>query len=276
MAEQYGDPRRSPLVQREEARAFSELEMVSADPITVVMSEKGWIRAAKGHDIDPGSLSYKSGDSFKMAARGRSNQPLVILDSTGRAYTLASHNLPSARGQGEPVTGRINPPSGASFEGMMMGAQEQLFLLASDAGYGFVAKLGDLQSKNRAGKAAISLPKGARVMAPAPVDAVQGAWVAAATTEGRLLVFPLDELPQLARGKGNKIIGIPPARVQSRDEFVVALQVITERDSLVIYAGKRHIKLKFSELEHYRGERGRRGNKLPRGFQKVDAMTRDG
>ncbi|MCB1733039.1 MAG: DNA topoisomerase IV subunit A, partial [Halieaceae bacterium] len=250
--------------------------MVSADPITVVMSEKGWIRAAKGHDIDPGSLSYKSGDGFKMAARGRSNQPLVILDSTGRAYTLASHNLPSARGQGEPVTGRINPPSGASFEGMMMGAQEQLFLLASDAGYGFVAKLGDLQSKNRAGKAAISLPKGARVMAPAPVDAVQGAWVAAATTEGRLLVFPLDELPQLARGKGNKIIGIPPARVQSRDEFVVAVQVITERDSLVIYAGKRHIKLKFSELEHYRGERGRRGNKLPRGFQKVDAMTRDG
>ena len=276
VAEQYGDPRRSPLVQREEARAFSELEMVSADPITVVMSEKGWIRAAKGHDIDPGSLSYKSGDGFKMAARGRSNQPLVILDSTGRAYTLASHNLPSARGQGEPVTGRINPPSGASFEGMMMGAQEQLFLLASDAGYGFVAKLGDLQSKNRAGKAAISLPKGARVMAPAPVDAVQGAWVAAATTEGRLLVFPLDELPQLARGKGNKIIGIPPARVQSRDEFVVAVQVITERDSLVIYAGKRHIKLKFSELEHYRGERGRRGNKLPRGFQKVDAMTRDG
>ena len=275
VAEQYGDPRRSPLVQREEARAFSELEMVSADPITVVMSEKGWIRAAKGHDIDPGSLSYKSGDSFKMAARGRSNQPLVILDSTGRAYTLASHNLPSARGQGEPVTGRINPPSGASFEGMMMGAQEQLFLLASDAGYGFVAKLGDLQSKNRAGKAAISLPRGARVMAPAPVDAVQGAWVAAATTEGRLLVFPLDDLPQLARGKGNKIIGIPPARVQSRDEFVVALQVITERDSLVIYAGKRHIKLKFSELEHYRGERGRRGNKLPRGFQKVDAMTRD-
>jgi len=276
VAEKYGDPRRSPLVQREEARAFSELEMITADPITVVMSEKGWIRAAKGHDIDPGSLSYKSGDSFKMAVRGRSNQPLVILDSTGRAYTLASHNLPSARGQGEPVTGRINPPSGASFEGMMMGADDQLFLLASDAGYGFVAKLADLQSKNRAGKAAISLPRGGCVMAPVPVADVQGAWVAAATTEGRLLVFPLEELPQLARGKGNKIIGIPPARVQSRDEFVVALQVITERDSLVIYAGKRHIKLKFSELEHYLGERGRRGNKLPRGFQKVDAMTLEG
>lgn len=275
VAEQYGDPRRSPLVQREEARAFSELEMVGADPITVVMSEKGWIRAAKGHEIDPASLSYKSGDSFKMAVRGRSNQPLVMLDSTGRAYTLASHNLPSARGQGEPVTGRLNPPSGATFEGMMMGAEEQLFLLASDAGYGFVAKLADLQSKNRSGKAALSLPKGARVLPPAPVAAVPGSHVAAVTTEGRLLVFPLEELPQLARGKGNKIIGIPPARVQSRDEFVVAVQVVSEQQSLVVYAGKRHIKLKFSELEHYRGERGRRGNKLPRGFQKVDAMSLD-
>ena len=275
VAEKYGDQRRSPLAQREEARAFSELEMISADPITVVMSEKGWIRAAKGHEIDPASLSYKSGDSFKMAVRGRSNQPLVMLDSTGRAYTLASHNLPSARGQGEPVTGRLNPPSGATFEGMMMGAEEQLFLLASDAGYGFVAKLADLQSKNRSGKAALSLPKGARVLPPAPVAAVPGSHVAAVTTEGRLLVFPLEELPQLARGKGNKIIGIPPARVQSRDEFVVAVQVVSEQQSLVVYAGKRHIKLKFSELEHYRGERGRRGNKLPRGFQKVDAMSLD-
>ena len=210
-----------------------------------------------------------------MCAFGRSNQPVVILDSTGRAYSVPSHNLPSARGQGEPVTGRLNPPSGATFEGMMMGAEEQLFLLASDAGYGFVAKLADLQSKNRSGKAALSLPKGARVLPPAPVAAVPGSHVAAVTTEGRLLVFPLEELPQLARGKGNKIIGIPPARVQSRDEFVVAVQVVSEQQSLVVYAGKRHIKLKFSELEHYRGERGRRGNKLPRGFQKVDAMSLD-
>jgi topoisomerase-4 subunit A len=272
VAEKFGDDRRSPLVSRPEARAFSELEMVSADPVTVVMSEKGWIRGAKGHDIDPGSLSYKSGDGFKMAVRGRTNQPVVILDSTGRAYTVASHNLPSARGQGEPVTGRINPPSGASFEGMMMGAEDQLFLLASDAGYGFVAKLGDLQTKNRAGKAAISLPKGARVLQPSPIAAIEGSWVAAVSNEGRLLVFPLADLPQLSRGKGNKIIGIPAARVQSREEFVVAVQVITGRNSLLVYAGKRHIKLKFSELEHYRGERGRRGNKLPRGFQKVDAI----
>ncbi len=272
IAEKYGDERRSPLVLRDEAKAFSALELLTADPITVVMSEKGWIRAAKGHDIDPTSLSYKSGDEFKMAVRGRSNQPVVILDSTGRAYTVASHNLPSARGQGEPVTGRINPPSGATFEGMMMGADDSLYLLASDAGYGFVAKLGDLQTKNRAGKAALTLPKGGRVLQPAAIASTDGAWVTAVSNEGRLLVFPLEDLPQLVRGKGNKIIGIPGARVQSREEFVIAVQVLTEADSLVVYAGKRHISLKFSELEHYKGERGRRGNKLPRGFQKVDHM----
>ena len=275
VAEQYGDDRRSPLAEREEAKAFSELELISADPITVVLSEKGWIRGAKGHDIDPTSLSYKSGDGFKLAVRGRSNQPAVILDSTGRAYSVPAHNLPSARGQGEPVTGRINPPSGATFEGLMMGDEDQLYLLASDAGYGFVAKLGDLQTKNKAGKAALSLPKGGEVLQPVPILGPEGASVVAITNEGRMLVFPLSDLPQLARGKGNKIIGIPGARVQSREEFVVGVQVMVEKEVLVVHAGKRHINLKFSELEHYRGERGRRGNKLPRGFQKVDAMTVD-
>ncbi len=272
VAEKYGDDRRSPLVGREEAKAFSELELVAADPITVVMSEKGWIRAAKGHDIDPTSLSYKSGDSYKMSATGRSNQPAVIIDSTGRAYTVASHNLPSARGQGEPVTGRINPPSGATFEGLMMGEESVLFLLASDAGYGFVARLGDLQSKNRAGKAALTLPKGGRVLQAAAIPVMDDAMVAAVSNEGRLLIFPLADLPQMSRGKGNKIIGIPAARVKEREEFVISVQVITPGDSLVIHSGKRHHSIKFSDLEHYRGERGRRGNKLPRGFQKVDRM----
>jgi topoisomerase-4 subunit A len=272
-AEQYGDERRSPLKSRDEARAFSELELMSADPITVVLSEKGWIRAAKGHEVESASLSYKSGDAFKLDARGRSNQPTVILDSTGRAYTLASHNLPSARGQGEPVTGRINPPSGATFEGLLLADEQQRFLLASDAGYGFVAVYSDLQTKNRAGKGVLSLPKGGRVLQPSPVPAENaGAWVAALSNEGRLLVFPLADLPQLARGKGNKILGIPSARVQAREEFLVTVQVINETQSLVIQAGKRHLTLKFTELEHYRGERGRRGNKLPRGFQKVDGM----
>ena len=273
VAEKFGDERRSPLVARPEAKAFSELELVTADPITVVMSEKGWIRAAKGHDIDPTSLSYKSGDSFKMLAFGRSNQPVVILDSTGRAYSVPSHNLPSARGQGEPLTGRINPPSGATFTGMMMGVEDSMYLLASDAGYGFVAKLGDLQSKNRAGKAVISLPKGAQVLQPAAMSSVEEALVAAVSSEGRLLIFPLADLPQMARGKGNKIIGIPPARLQAREEFVVAVQVFTAQDTLLIHSGKRHQSFKLKDLEHYLGERGRRGNKLPRGFQKVDRMV---
>jgi topoisomerase-4 subunit A len=273
VAEKYGDERRSPLVARTEAKAFSELELVTADPITVVMSEKGWIRSAKGHDIDPTSLSYKSGDSYKMSVHGRSNQPVVILDSTGRAYTVPSHNLPSARGQGEPVTGRINPPSGAGFGGLMMGADDRLYLLSSDAGYGFVARLGDLQSKNRAGKGVLTLPKGGQVLQPAPIASVEESQVAAVTSEGRLLIFPLSDLPQMARGKGNKIIGIPPARVLAREEYVIAIQVFTVKDTLVIYSGKRHQNFKMKDLEHYQGERGRRGNKLPRGFQKVDSMT---
>jgi len=271
-AKSYGDERRSPLVARDEAAAFSELDLVTADPVTVVMSEKGWIRAAKGHDIDPTALSYKSGDGYKLSVHGRSNQPTVILDSTGRAYTMPSHNLPSARGQGEPVTGRINAPSGAGFEGLMMGAEDTLYLLASDAGYGFVARLGDLQTKNRAGKAVLKLPNGARVMQPAPVGARERSRVAAVSNEGRLLLFPLEELPQLPRGKGNKILGIPPARLQSREEFVVAIEVLGEHDTLVVHCGKRHLRLRGTDLQHYVGERGRRGNKLPRGFQKVDRM----
>jgi topoisomerase-4 subunit A len=272
VAEQFGDDRRSVLVARDEARAFTELDLMTTDPVTVVMSEKGWIRAAKGHDIDPATLSYKSGDGYKMSVCGRTNQPVVILDSTGRAYTVPTHNLPSARSQGEPLTGRTNPPSGATFEGIMNGSEQSMYLLASDAGYGFVARLGDLQTKNRAGKAALSLPKGSKVLQPAAVPEVEGLYVAAVSNEGRLLIFPLQDLPQLARGKGLKIISIPGPRVQSREEFVLGVQVLSESDSLVVHAGKRHLKLKFSELEHYFGERGRRGNKLPRGFQKVDRM----
>lgn len=271
IAEKYGDDRRSPLAEREEARAFSELELMTADPITVVLSEKGWIRAAKGHEVDPVSLSYKSGDSFKLAARGRSNQSAIILDSTGRAYTVPTHNLPSARGQGEPLTGRINPPSGAGFDGLLMGDGGQRCLLASDAGYGFLTTLAELQTKNRSGKAALSLPAGARVVSPVPVTDAHK-WVAAVSNEGRLLLFPLDDLPSLSRGKGNKIISIPSARVKEREEFVIAVAVLADDDGLTVWAGKRHLTLKRAELDHYRGERGRRGNKLPRGFQRVERM----
>ncbi|MEO1078923.1 MAG: DNA topoisomerase IV subunit A [Pseudomonadota bacterium] len=271
IAEKFGDERRSPLAQREEARAFSELELMTADPITVVLSEKGWIRAAKGHEVDPASLNYKSGDAFKLAARGRSNQAAVLIDSTGRAYTLPTHNLPSARGQGEPLTGRINPPSGASFNGLLLGDTAQRCLLASDAGFGFVTSLGELHTKNRSGKAALTLPAGARVVSPVAV-ADEAEWVAAVSNEGRLLLFPLADLPSLSRGKGNKMISIPPARAKAREEFVVAVAVLAEGDGLTLWAGKRHLTLKRAELDHYRGERGRRGNKLPRGFQRVERM----
>ncbi|MEM6545316.1 MAG: DNA topoisomerase IV subunit A [Pseudomonadota bacterium] len=270
-AEKYGDDRRSPLVERDEASAFSELELMSSDPITVVLSEKGWIRAAKGHEVDPSSLSYKSGDGFKLAARGRSNQSALVIDSTGRAYTVQTHNLPSARGQGEPLTGRINPPSGATFEGLLLGDGSQSCLLVSGAGYGFVTKLADLQTKNRSGKAALSLPAGSKVVAPVAVTE-DGKWVAAVSNEGRLLLFPLAELPTLSRGKGNKLLSIPSARAKSGEEYVVSVAVLREDDALTLWAGKRHLTLKRSELDHYRGERGRRGNKLPRGFQRVDRM----
>jgi len=273
VAESHGDERRSPIVTRDEARAFSELELTTADPLTIVLSEKGWIRAAKGHEIDPATLSYKSGDSFKMSMLGRSNLPTVVFDSTGRSYTLQSHQLPSARGQGEPLTGRINPPSGATFEGLLTGVDSDRYLLASDAGYGFVARFSDLQSKNKAGKAVLTLPSGAQVIQPAAIPQGDDLLVAAATNEGRLLVFPLADLPEMARGKGNKIIGIPSARATSREEILVGLCVIQPSDVLQVTAGKQHLNLKFSDLENYRGERGRRGNKLPKGFQKVAGLS---
>ena len=273
VVEKHGDERRSPIKEREEARAFTELELTTADPLTVVLSEKGWIRAAKGHDIDPGTLNYKSGDGFKLGARGRSNQPTVVFDSTGRAYSLASHQLPSARGQGEPLTGRINPPSGATFEALLAGAETERYLLASDAGYGFVAQFADLQAKNKAGKAVLSLPKGAGVLQPSRAGGSAEALVAAATNEGRMLVFPLAELPALARGKGNKIIGIPSARAAAREELMVGVVVVEPGEVVQVTAGKQHLKLKYADLQHYRGERGRRGNKLPKGFQKVSGVS---
>ncbi|MDX1635688.1 MAG: DNA topoisomerase IV subunit A [Marinobacter sp.] len=270
-AETYGDDRRSPIVEREEARAFSELDLVSNDPVTVVLSEKGWVRAAKGHDIDPQGLSYKAGDRFALAARGRNNQQAIFLDSTGRAYSMLAHTLPSARGQGEPLTGRINPPSGADFAGLLVGEPGDKVLLVTDGGYGFVTSLEEMISKNRNGKAVVNVPKGARIMTPTPIPRRdETLYLAAISNEGRMLVFPLSELPELAKGKGNKIIGIPSARVQNREEYVVAVTVFAPSDQLQIQAGKRKMNLQFSDLEHYLGERGRRGHKLPRGLQRVD------
>ncbi len=271
-AEKYGDDRRSPLVEREAARALDETALVPSEPVTVVLSEKGWVRAAKGHEVDPRGLAYKSGDGYLDHARGRSNQPVVFLDSTGRCYSLAAHALPSARGHGEPLTGRLNPPDGASFVGVMMGEPDDLYLLASDAGYGFVTRLGDLIAKNKNGKAVLNLPKGARVLPPRRIRDYGSDWLAAVASTGQMLVFPIESLPQLARGKGNKIFGIPGKKAAAREEYLVGLASVPEGSVLVVEAGKRYLKLKRGELEDYLGERGRRGRKLPRGFQKVTAL----
>lgn len=271
-AETYGDDRRSPIVARAEARALSETELLPTEPVTVVVSEKGWVRCAKGHDIDATGLSYKAGDGFKAAAPGRSNQYAVFIDSTGRSYSLAAHTLPSARGQGEPLTGRLTPPPGATFECVLLPDDSALYVIASDAGYGFVVKGEDLQAKNKAGKALLSLPAGALVVPPKALANREEDWLAAVTTEGRLLLFPVRDLPQLGKGKGNKIIGIPGERVASREEYLTDLAVLPVGATLVLQAGKRTLSLKADDLEHYKGERGRRGNKLPRGFQRVDSL----
>lgn len=271
-AEKYGDERRSPVVARAEAKAFSETDLISTEPITVVLSEKGWIRAAKGHDIDAEKLSYRSGDSYFMSVAGKSNQQVIFIDSTGRSYSLPAHTLPSARGQGEPLTGRLNPVSGSTFVTCLLGNDDEQYLLCSDSGYGFIGTLSDMQSKNKAGKNLITLPANAQILTPARVVDPEKSYIAAVSNEGRLLVFPAADLPQMARGKGNKMISIPTARAASREELMVSAVAFSAEDTLLVYSGKRHLNLKFSDLEHYLGERGRRGNKLPRGFQNVDRI----
>ncbi len=274
-AKEYGDDRRSPIVEREAAQALDETSLVTSEPVTIILSEKGWVRAAKGHDVDAAELNYKSGDAYQASSRGRSNQLAVFMDASGRTYSMLAYTLPSARGQGEPLTGRVAPPDAASFVDTLAGNPDDLYLLASDAGYGFVTKLENLYAKNKAGKAMLRLPKGARVLGSCKVSSVKKDRIAAVTTQGRMLIIPLKELPEMPKGKGNKIIGIPPARVAIREEFVVAVTIIPEGESLTIYSGKRHLTLKPKDIEHYEGERGRRGSKLPRGFQRVDTIGAD-
>ncbi len=271
-ADTFGDDRRTQLVTRSEASAFSETEILPSEAVTVVLSERGWIRSGKGHDLEPEGLSYKSGDSFAFAVRGKSNQATVLIDSTGRSYSLTTHLLPSARGQGEPITTKLNPQPGAVMKGLLLGNPDDQYLLSSDAGYGFIAKLSDMVSKNKAGKALLSLPKNAEVMAPQPVKQLSTDYLASVTNEGRLLVFPVRDLPELAKGKGNKIINIPSSRSSAREELMAGAVVLGADDTLLVFAGKRKLKLKGADLEHYLGERGRRGNKLPRGFQNVTGL----
>lgn len=272
LAEKHGDKRKSPIVVRKEAQAMKETEILPTEPVTIVLSNKGWIRAAKGHEIDPTTLSYKAGDEFLSAAMGKSNQPAVFLDTTGRAYSLPAHTLPSARGQGEPLTGKLNPPPGAEFIGSMIGEPEQLYVLASDAGYGFIVKLGELHGKNRAGKAALSVPKGSRAVVPQLVNDPEKEYVAIVSNIGNMLIFPLKELPQLAKGKGNKMLSIPSAKVASREEYVIDMAILNDNQNLLIVGDGKPFTLKPADWKNFVGERARRGNKLPRGCRSVKRL----
>jgi topoisomerase-4 subunit A len=274
-AEKFGDDRRSPIVARGAAAAMDEAELTPSEPVTVVLSEKGWVRSAKGHEIDPAELNYKAGDGFRQAVRLRSNQQAVFLDSAGRSYSLSAHTLPSARGQGEPLTGRFNPPAGHSFVAALGGDPEQWWLLASDAGYGFRVRAKDLLANKKAGKAALSLPKGAQVLRPSMITDADTDRLVAVTSEGRMLVIPANDLPELTRGKGNKIIGVPAKAVADRSEYVVDVLAVPQGGKVRLYSGKRYLNLRAADLNAYEGERGRRGNKLPRGFQKVDGIGPD-
>ncbi len=267
----YGDARRSPLVERLPAQALAENAMLPSEPVTVVLSEKGWVRAAKGHEINPETLNYKAGDQFLAAARGKSTQLAVFLDSTGKSYAIPTHTLPSARGQGEPLTGRLSPPEGASFVGVILGDAEDRYVVASDAGYGFVTTLEDLQSRQRVGKAVLTLPPHSRALPPRPLgDSAD--FIAAVSSQGRLLVFPLAQLPQLAKGKGSRLIAIPTAQAAVRQDALAAFTCLSSGQSLTLYCGQRHLTLKPADIAHYTGTRGQRGVKLPRGFQRVDRL----
>lgn len=266
----YGDARRSPIVTRSEARALREDQLMPAEPVTVVLSENGWIRAAKGHDLDPHALSYKSGDRCLTAVQGRSNQPLVVFDGSGRAFSVATHTLPSARSQGEPLSGRIDLSAGQRAVQLALADESQRWVLATDQGYGFICRHGDLLARNKAGKLVVNLGD-ANLLAPVPITDVELARIAVVVSSGHLLVFDAAELPELARGRGNRLIQIPPAALKEGHR-VVAVAVLPPLRGLRIDSGKRHLTLGAQDLENFYGPRARRGHLLPRGFQRVDRI----
>jgi len=270
-AKKFGDARRSPLVARQAAQALDETELVASEPMTVVVSEKGWVRAAKGHDIDAAGLSYREGDRLLAAVRSRSTQQVAFLDSTGRSYSTSVHTLPSARGNGEPLTGRFSPAPGASFEALASGGNDDRLVIASSHGYGFVTRFENLTSRNKAGKALLSLSEGGHVLQPAAVANVEADRIVAVTSAGHVLAFPVAELPELDKGKGNKIIEIPKAKRGT--EKVVAIAVVPEGGKLLVQSGARTMTLAFRDLDPYLGARGSRGGLLPRGWQKVDGLA---
>ncbi len=268
-AEKYGDDRRSQLQERESAQALREEDLVPSEACTVVLSKSGWVRLGKGHDIDATTLNYKAGDEYQHAAKGRSNQQAVFLDSSGRAYALAAHSLPSARGLGEPLTSRFSPGEGSQFLYAISGDSQQKLVLASSYGYGFVTEITNLHSKMKAGKAMISLPGDSIPVEPSIITSENADTVACVTSDGYLLAFPLSDLPALTKGKGNKLINIPPKRLKAGEEYMIGMVVVAESEEILVWAGQRYLRIGKKDLEHFRGERAKRGRKLPRGFQRV-------
>ncbi|GAB3035143.1 MULTISPECIES: DNA topoisomerase IV subunit A [Oleiagrimonas] len=273
-AEKFGDDRRSPLVERDAAQALDESDLVVSEPVTVVLSQKGWVRAAKGHDVDAEGLNYREGDQLGCAVPSRTNQQVAFVDSTGRSYSTLAHTLPSARGNGEPLTGRFSPPAGARFDVMASGGNDTRLVLASDFGYGFVARFESMLSNKKAGKQLINLPDGAHMLPPPVTAEPSRDRIVVATTAGHLLMFSVAELPELDKGKGNKLISIPKAKLDSGDERVAGVAVIAEGSGEVtLFAGQRKLILKWADLVEYGGTRATRGGLLPRGFRRVDRLV---
>src|SRR5579872_1197410 len=271
-AQKHGDDRRTRIVEREAAQAIDETALIPNEPVSVVLSTGGFVRSAKGHEIDPHTLSYKSGDGFQSMARGRSLQAAVFIDSTGRTYSLPAHSLPSARGQGEPLSGRLNPPDGAKFAGVMMGEPEDLWLLASDAGYGFTVRLKELITDRRAGKTVLTVPEHSLVLPPAPVTSPE-ALVAVVSSEGKMLTFGVADVPEMPRGKGNKLYDISGKKAAARQEFLTGVSVVPPGGILILWSGEERKVFSWADIKEFKGERAQRGSVLPRGWpRKVDRL----
>ena len=268
-AETYGDARRSPIVARDAAQAMNASDLIPNEPVTVVLSEKGWVRSAKGHEVDPRTLNYKSGDAYQDSARGRSNQSAMFLDSTGRVYAVSAHGLPSARSLGEPLSGRVKSPDGATFVGVLMGDEDARFVMAASSGYGFIGRLGDMTSRNKSGKAVLTVSAGSQVLSPVRINDLKSDLLVALGSDGKLLVFPVAELPELSKGKGNKILGVPKAKTAKSQVTLQAVRIMGPKSTLKVVSGKRHTTLKYKDIQGYIAQRGLRGHSLPRGFQKV-------
>ena len=269
--DEYGDDRNSNLVEAEEAKAFDEKDLISNDPMTVVLSKRGWIRAAKGHEIDPQSLQYREGDEYLSSATARNSQNAVIIDSFGKAFTLPIHKLPSARGQGDPVSSSINSQSGSTFAGVVAGTEEDYCVLTANNGYGFIAKIEELQTKNKSGKTALNT-KGAIPLGPEKLTSIEDSYIAAITEEGKMLLIEANDLPVLAKGRGNKIINIDKKRFEAKENRLIFLKTLNKGDNLKIYSGKQSYMIKSKDLENFVGSRGRKGNFLPKGYRRVDKL----